>query len=169
MGEHTADLNYQDVAVDNINNPTRIQLKLSKSKTDVFRQGVTIHLGRTDQKMCPVAALLAWMIRRGNHPGPLFTFASGRPLTRPAFVTKFREALQDAGVDPQGFSGHSFRAGAATTAALKGVSDSHIKQLGRWKSAAYLRYIRPPRQQLAALSKLLGPAEDTIARREVNL
>ena len=35
----TADLNYEDVAVDDISNPKRVQLLLRKSKTDIFWQG----------------------------------------------------------------------------------------------------------------------------------
>ena len=35
------------------------------------------------------------------------------------------------------------------------VPDSLIKMMGRWKRDAYLSYIRPPRQELATLSKCL--------------
>ena len=155
-GDQTADLTYHDVAVDDIANPRRIQLHLKKSKTDVFRQGASIHIGRTDDDLCPVAALLSWMIRRGSQPGPLFTWASGKALTRSTFVTKLREALEEAGIDSRGFSGHSFRSGAATTAATRGITDHQIKQLGRWKSSAYLRYIKPTPQHLASVAKVLS-------------
>ena len=56
---------------------------------------------------------------------------------------------------PLAVSGHSFRIGAATTAALRGVEDSVIKMLGRWESSAYQRYLRTPRKSLAALSARL--------------
>ena len=151
----TADLNYEDVAVDDISNPKRVQLLLRKSKTDIFRQGTLIHIGRTGDGLCPVAALLSWMICRGNKPGPLFLFSSGKVLTRAAFVNNLKLAITQAGMNAEGFSGHSFRSGAATTAATRGLPDSQIKQLGRWKSAAYLRYIKPSPQHLAALSKSL--------------
>ena len=53
----------------------------------------------------------------GNASEPLFKFASGAPLTRPLLVSRLRTFLQQMGDDPSVFSGHSFKSGAATTAA----------------------------------------------------
>jgi hypothetical protein len=39
------------------------------------------------------------------------------------------------------YSGHSFRVGAATTAARAGLCQATIKMLGRWESSAYKRFI----------------------------
>ena len=66
-----------------------------------------------------------------------------------------RAALTSAGVDQQKYCGHSFRIGAATTAAAKGVEDSIIKTLGRWESVAYLQYVQIPRNQLTNYSSVL--------------
>lgn len=150
-----AHLTFEDVQVDNLANPQSIQVKIKASKTDPFRQGVLVYVGRTDKPLCPVAALLAYMVERGKKPGPLFSFQDGKPLTRPRFVTEIRRALAMAGVDPKPYSGHSFRSGAATAASKQGVEDSVIKMLGRWKSSAYQLYIKTPREQLASISKRL--------------
>ncbi len=40
---------------------------------------------------------------------------------------------------------HSFRIGAATTAAHKGLSQQQIQELGRWSSEAFKSYIRSDR------------------------
>ena len=58
------------------------------------------------------------------------------PLTRVVLVAKVQEALQQAGLNHKDYNGHSFRIGAATSAAQKGL-DSLIQILGRWKSEAY--------------------------------
>ncbi|KAF9232211.1 hypothetical protein BU15DRAFT_18047, partial [Melanogaster broomeanus] len=43
--------------------------------------------------------------------------------------------------DP-GISGHSMRAGGATTLALRGVAPYLIQAAGRWSSDEWLKYIR---------------------------
>ena len=118
------------------------------SKTDPFRMGVTIFLGKTDSDTCPAAALLSYLAKRGLAPGPLFRFDDGRPLTRLALVSEVRAALTVAGIEPAPYSGHSFRIGAATSAAAAGIEDAVIKTLGRWRSDAYQTYVKLPREAL---------------------
>ena len=86
-----------------------------------------------------MAALLDYLCVRGPGEGPLFRFEDGRPLTRPRLVAAMRLALEKAGINQTDYCSHSFRIGAATTAAEKGIEDSVIKTLGRWKSAASRR------------------------------
>ena len=109
-------LTLADVAVDQKANPSTICLRIKASKTDPFRQGCEVFMGKTGDELCPVAAILAYLLVRGAVKGPLFQFADGKPLTRERFVERVREALRLAGVDHNSYSGHSFRAGAATTA-----------------------------------------------------
>ena len=87
-----------------------------------------MYVGHTNQPLCPVSALLAYMVRRCNRPGPLFIFQDGRPLMRPRFVIRVSKALLAVGIDPKPYSGHSFHIGAATTAAQQGVEDSTKKR-----------------------------------------
>ena len=151
-----AHLSPADVSVDDKHNPSVMCIRIKASKTDPFRQGCNVFMGKTGKALCPVAAMLAYLVvRQGGAEGPLFKFADGRPLTRERFVDNIRVALVAAGIDSAPYSGHSFRIGAATTAAKKGVGDATIKMLGRWKSAAYQLYVRTPRSQLATVSKTL--------------
>ena len=132
-----------------------ITVRIKASKTDPFRVGVTIYVGATGKWLCPVAAVLAYMVQRGSGRGPLFQFSDRRYLTRPRFIMALRTALRDAGIDATQFAGHSFRIGAATTASLCGIQDSMIQTLGRWCSAAYTLYIQTPPPTLTAVSKSL--------------
>ena len=149
-------LGRQDLAVDNPKHPGVIRVRIKQSKTDPFRKGVDLFLGRTSSDLCPVTALLRYLVVRGAKEGPLFMFSKGSFLTRQRFVTKVREALQKTGLEEAKYNGHSFRIGAATTAAAKGLEDSTIKTLGRWRSLAYLQYIKIPRHELAYYSKVLA-------------
>ena len=146
--------------MDKAKNPGVVQVRIKASKTDPFRKGVLVYLGRTDNDLCPVGAVAAYLAARGRAPGPFFQFDSGSTLSRERLVSKMREALKQCGVDAAKYSGHSFRIGAATTAAAVGIEDSTIKTLGRWQSAAYLLYVRIPRENLAAVSRKLSEAKD---------
>ena len=64
-------------------------------------------------------------------------------------------ALAAEGMQLSFYSGHSFRIGAATTAAANGISDVMIKTTGRWESAAYTLYVRTPRDQLRDVARVL--------------
>ena len=148
-------LSWGDIHVNSHSRPEYLVITLRHSKTDVFDSGVTLYVGATGDMLCPVAAVLAYLAMRPSSPGPLFIFEDGRPLSRVHLVAAIRQGLASAGVDVSRFSGHSFRIGAATTAAQVGIPDSLIQTLGRWKSSAFLSYIRTPIPRLTSVSRRL--------------
>ena len=111
-----------------------------------------MYLEATGSQLCPVKALLAFISVRGDAPGPLFQFSSQQVLTRDRFVTHVRSAVSKEGLNHDVYAGHRFRIGAATVAHEKGIEDSAIITLGRWKSSAYQHYIRIPQEHLAQIS-----------------
>ena len=135
---------------------TTIVLHIKVSKTDQFGKGTDIYLTRTGSSLCPVSALLDYLMARGTGKGPLFLLANGNPLTRPLLVARVRAALTSCGSDMEKYCSHSFRIGAATTALQAGVSDAKIKMLGRWESSAYQSYTRSTREELASVCTLLA-------------
>ena len=102
-------MSYGDVRVNDVGNPQYLEVRIKASKTDPFRKGVTVYLGRTEQEVCPVAAILGYMVRRGQANGPFFKFSDDRYLTRARFVDQVRSALSQAGLTAGEFAGHSFR------------------------------------------------------------
>ena len=144
-----------DIALDSHEAPAVVAVTLKRSKTDPFRLGVTLFLGKTGDVVCPVKSLASYLAMRHKGHGPLFVFQDGSYLTRPKLVSALKEALTSIGIDHGQYNGHSFRIGAATTAAQRGIPDSTIQMLGRWQSAAYLRYIQTPRSQLTSISARL--------------
>ena len=154
----TIHLSLADLAFDHAVQPSVMQITLKASKTDPFRLGVQIYVGKTLGVLCPVSAMLAYLSLRGPNPGMLFQYADKSPLTKSRFVADFRARLTQAGIASHNYSGHSFRIGAATTAAGIGIEDSLIQTLGRWKSNAYLLYVKLDPLQLASVSAHLCPS-----------
>jgi len=153
--DETVHLCFKDISVDSIQNPTVISIQLKQSKTDPFRRGVTLMLGITNQPVCPVKALLPYLSIRGSRPGPLFLMENQQYLTPHLFRSLLFDILSDIGLATDRYNTHSFRIGAATSAKTAGISDLHIKMLGRWQSDAYQQYIKTPPSELAKFSKLL--------------
>ena len=104
-----------------------VKVRLKCSKTDPFRQGVDVYVGRTGQVLCPVSALLNYLVAHGSEEGLLFDFSDGSPLTKSKFVGKIRVLLYQAGFEAFSYAGHSFRIGTASTAAANGVEHSLIQ------------------------------------------
>ena len=87
--------------------------------------------------------------------GPLFSFQSGRYLTRSAVVHLLRDAAQFAGLPYQSLKGHSFRIGATSTAAAACLPDWLINVLGRWFPDCYqLGIITPHNVLLSAAPRM---------------
>lgn len=126
-------------------------LTLTSSKADPFRQGVEISFF-PNNRCCPVSCMLKYLneIRREskNSSSPLFVDSQHRPFSRELFLSYLRDILSRLGYNPSDYSGHSFRIGAASSAAAAGVEDHLIRTLGRWNSSCYVRYIRVSRETL---------------------
>ena len=155
-------LSWGGVAMDSREAPSMVKIHLKRSKCDQFGKGIDIFVGRTNSVICPVEAMRDYIIHRQDEAGPFF-IKDHKPVTKAWLVHQIRTVLSAAGLPQNNYAGHSFRIGAATSAALAGVEDSTIQALGRWQSAAFLQYIRMPREQLAAISSRLASSAVTSA------
>ena len=90
----------------------------------------------------PVELLIQYLELRGTIPGPLFITVDEAPVTRSYFSNQPASAIRRCGLSPTFYKGHSFRIGAASHTADRGLSDAQIRLLGRWKSNAFLKYMR---------------------------
>ena len=133
--------------------PSSIQLHIKASKTDPFRAGVHISLHANNSPLCPIKALRPFLNHHPFKAGPLFVWQDGRHLTRAGFSSVLKR------IGPQGMrnvSSHSFRIGAASTAAAAGHPRWLIQAMGRWTSNCFRDYIRIPKSTLLAVSKSLA-------------
>lgn len=143
-----AALNVEDVTI----SAQGLQVVVRHSKTDQDGEGalIAIHRGR-DPRVCPVAALEAWLARSGIESGPLFRAVIGRTantlrqqrLDARTVAIIVQRAAAAAGLDPSAYAGHSLRAGLATSAALAGADLQSIMRQTRHKSVDVARgYVR---------------------------
>jgi len=140
----------------------RFDLFLKRSKTDRRNDGVTIHLGLNDTPVCPYKPLKHYLnLRDGLFPpynpasSPLFVEPTGLPVNKSRFAQRLADLAILIGVEGK-VTPHSLRIGAATAAWRAGFSDSQIQAMGRWKSQAFLKYLRIDSESLSTLSTNLG-------------
>ena len=147
----------EDVVFSNEIQPTAAMfIRIKESKTDPFRVGHTITIGGTNTPLCPVLAMKQYLAIRPPKSGPLFVNAVGKPLTKQALTLESRKLLAQAGFNASNFAGHSYRIGAATTAAAAKLPSWLIKTLGRWSSDCYERYIQTPSSTLLNVAATLA-------------
>ena len=142
-----------------------IFVNLKKSKTDPFRQGVSIQIHKNGSKICPIAAILHYLEVRENKfaqsnlsTKAFFVTETGESLSRTFFIQHVKMILHNLGQNSDSFNGHSFRIGAATTAQSVRLEPHLIQTLGRWSSDCYRTYIhtsadviRDAQNQLASI------------------
>lgn len=118
---------------------TILFLRIKASKTDPFRQGTCIRLPQLhNTRTCPVSAYIRYSAFLScNEERPFFTFHNGTFLTRRYLSHFIQSCFPNSNINT-----HSFRIGGASLAATAGLPDSAIQILGRWRSDAFLRYIR---------------------------
>ncbi|XP_067323198.1 integrase/recombinase xerD homolog [Anolis sagrei] len=122
----------------------QLQIIVRSSKTDQRGKGSLISLSPcSDADICPVLAITQFRVMRGSTSGYFFCHHDGGPLTKYQFWSITDKALKLLGLGHLKFGTHSFRIGAASTAANLGYATERIKSLGRWKSDAYKGYVRP--------------------------
>ena len=94
-------------------------------------------------RYCPVKLLQKYLALRPSGPGPVFVSTHGKPITRQQFLGALHSSVRFRSLDPSLYNTHSFRIGRSTDMMVQGYSDAQIRAVGRWKSDAYKRYIRP--------------------------
>ena len=103
-----AHLSPSDIAIDNKESPSVIQVTIKQSKTDPFHHGVQLYLGKTGKDICPVTAILPYLALRGASADPLFILSDRSFLTQKKIATLVLSTLKQAGVEDAQYNIHSF-------------------------------------------------------------
>ena len=119
-----------------------VVVHLPRSKTDKHNAGVDILIAASHDDVCPAGHMFKLLQRDPQLlEAPLFRLSSGafeRNKVLALLATRFRRL----GRSSSGFSGHSFRKGAAQHAYEMRLSEEHIQALGRWSSDSVKRYYK---------------------------
>ena len=107
-----------DVTIHNDANPPYVIVTIKCSKTDTFRKGLHVYLGCTEHIDCCAHCSLNVLVQGRSGNIPLFQFSNGKSLSKNVFVNNTKLALSMLGFDHTKYSGHSYRSGAATSAAI---------------------------------------------------
>lgn len=130
--------------------PEGLRVHLRWSKTDQEGEGRAVGLPRgRSSATCPVGALREWLEASKIDVGPVFRPVDRHGNVRASALTGrsiariVKRAAEGAGLDATRYSGHSLRAGLATSAARAGASERAIAKQTGHRSLAVLRgYIR---------------------------
>lgn len=129
--------------------PEGAVLNVRRSKSDQEGRGRRIGIAYARGRHCPVNATRLWIESLAIADGPVFRRVtrhgqiSEARLSPEAVARIIKAHVSGIGLDPEQYSGHSLRAGLATSAAKAGVSSWKIRQQTGHASDAMLdRYIR---------------------------
>ena len=115
-----------------------ISVAITGSKTDQGQKGTSLHIRKVVKSpvVCPVLAVQGYLQVCPYGKEALLIRFNGMPLTRYQFQAVLKKVAARLGLEISQYSSHSFRIGAATTAAMNGLSLEAMQHKGRWQLAA---------------------------------
>ncbi len=126
-----------------------IIITINRSKTDQTGQGRQLGIPMARGRYCPVQAFEDWIDIAKIETGPVFRsvtrhgYVNGERLSTRSVSTILKERVKTIGLDAANYSGHSLRAGLATSAAMAGISTLAIRQqTGHRSDATLAKYVR---------------------------
>ena len=132
----------RNISVDVTNNIVYLYLGHGKTNNFCTRDVMIPIPGNNDPAMDPVRHLHALFSSVSAGPdSPAFTFARGQFIKYASFTSRLKTLLSKAGLNPDLYSGHSFRRGGATFLHSCGGTALMIQASGDWSSQCFTRYL----------------------------
>lgn len=144
---------FQNVTLDSLYNKNYIDItiphfKHSKSNNTTLR----ICENSSNSLLCPYTLLDYFNLRKHTLGlDPRFSFMDNATVSRQFLTQQLNGVLSFCNLNLHRFHIHSFRIGAASTAAILGYSELQIQTMGRWHSSAFKKYFRIPTLQINSL------------------
>jgi hypothetical protein len=157
----------KDVAILNdttTDKPVAVRVFINRSKTNRHGEYINHIVKIKDNVICPVTTLRRYLQIPGvKIDGPLFILHDKRFVTLGLLDKMIKRLSYECGHGVLSWSTYGLRIGGAMSLANAGVSASYLKKVGRWKSNAYLIYIRD-----FSLSKHAEIAEKRSRCKDIN-
>ena len=133
-----------DVTLRHLPSGNVVELHVRFSKTDQYGNGCVICIPTVSNGgiLCPVRAASQYLRDSPHHHIHFLSHFDGTPMTRSQFTAILKRSLAFVGIQDSRYTSHSFRIGAATSAAMAGIPEHEIQRMGRWQSGVFRRYIR---------------------------
>lgn len=114
---------------------------------------------KSSSSLCPYKAYQEMISRfPSNESGAAFIVRCNnktKPVSYSMLQAFIKKIIHSIGIDPSGYSTHSFRRGGATWAFKSGVKTELIQLQGDWRSDAYKLYLKYDLQDKLAVSKCM--------------
>ena len=89
---------------------------------------------------------------------PAFTYGPNKFICYDLFTRRLKQLLLSSGLNPDLYSGHSFRRGGASFLFSVGASQLMVQVLGDWSSMVYTRYLFLSAEDRMAAQRLIAEA-----------
>ena len=127
-----------------------LEINIPISKTDQFRKGQKVIVGKGNDNVCPLFFLKLYLAKVGNMKNEDYIFRplqfvkdqdvrlkpTNRPMTYSNTRDEFKNLVKKAGLTQKKLKLHGLRSGGASAAANVGVPDRIIQKQGRWKTVS---------------------------------
>ena len=132
----------RNIKVDLQNNLVYLYIGFSKTNQFGARDVIIPIPGNSDPALDPVRHLHAAMMQNDGGPdSPAFSFAPGKFINYTKFTLRLKELLRMSGLNPDLYSGHSFRRAGATFLHECGGTALMVQSTGGWQSQCFTRYL----------------------------
>ena len=146
-----------------------LMLKIKNPKEMAGRGSLNVEMFESNSFTCPVRAVeKLWAAGKATKEEPFATRAKGKILTISKFNKVLKTLLADTLKYEEGtISSHSFRSGVATAMARAGYQDAEIQRVGRWRSDAFLKYLKLGRSSRLEQQRKLMACLEEIGQKEI--
>jgi hypothetical protein len=123
-------------------NANSLTLCFNGFKHNSDRSYHTVRVVQQPAPICPIDAMASYLHIRGPGGGSLFLNKNKQAVSRHQFQRQFDRSCSFCNLPISSYRSHSLRIGSACLMAQRGFSDTQIRLMGRWKSDAFLKYVR---------------------------